>query len=111
MLDVTISYCHLRLQLFPCLISKMSKQKHLSGLQKVSINQLHNWLPNQAGWWDPPKWRLSPGGRALSGKRKDGGGKEETREGGAVSFLLHISLPFRSHGTILLKASAARHVF
>lgn len=42
---------------------------------------------------------------------RDGGGQEETREGGAVSFLLQVSLPARSHGIKLLKASATRHVF
>lgn len=42
---------------------------------------------------------------------RDGGGEEETWEGGAVSFLLHVSLPAHSHGTKLLKASATRHVF
>jgi len=72
MFDATASYRHLRLRLFPQLISRMSKQKHLAGLQKVSIHQLHNWPPNQEGCWDPPKRRLSPRGRVLSGKRKDG---------------------------------------
>lgn len=60
----------------------MSKPKHLAGLQKVSIHWLHNWLPNQEEWWEPPKWRLSPGGRALSGKRKDGGMEGDRRRHG-----------------------------
>lgn len=85
MLDITVSYCHLGLQLFPRLLSKTSKQKHLARLQEVSIHRLHIWLPAQEGWWDPLKWRLSPGGRGLSRKREDGGmeggrkrqGKEE----------------------------------
>lgn len=88
MLDATVSYWHLRLQLFPCLISKMSKQKHLTGLPKISISQLHNWLPNQEGWCHPLKWRWHPRGRVPSRKRKDGEEKEETQEGWAVSLLL-----------------------
>lgn len=88
MSDATVSYWHLRLQLFPRLITKTSKQKHLTGLPKISISQLHNWLPDQEGWWHPLRWRLSPRGRVPSRNRKDGEGKEDTQEGGAVSFLL-----------------------
>lgn len=82
-----------RLQLFPRLISKMSKQKHLAGPPKISISQLHKWLPDQEGWWHHLKWRLSPRGRVSSRKRKDGKRKEETQEGGALSFLLALMVP------------------
>lgn len=92
MSDATVSYWHLRLQLFPHLISKMSKQKHLTGLPKISISaaQLASW---PGGVVATLKWRLSPWGRVPSRKRKDGEGKEETQEGGAIFFLLALMVP------------------
>lgn len=83
----------------------MSKQKH---------HQLHNWLPNQEEWYEPPEWRLSPGGRALSRRRKDEemkGERKRHREGGTTPFLLYVSLPSCFYGTKLLKASVIPQVF
>lgn len=100
MLDITVSYRRLRLQLFPRLLSKRSKEEHIAGLQKVAIRQLHNWLPTQERWQEPPAQWLRPGGRAeREGEGwRDGGGKEHTCP--TVSLLLHVSLPPHSHGQI-----------
>lgn len=68
MSDATVSYCQLRLQLFPHLISKTSKQKHLTRLPKISISQLHNWLPNQEGRWQPLRGRCVPAAESQAGR-------------------------------------------
>lgn len=50
----------------------------------------------------PPEVEAESWGQSAEQEKggwRDGGGKEETREGGAVSSLLHVSLPPRSHGT------------
>lgn len=62
----------------------------------------------------PPKAEAESRGQSAEQEEegwRDGGGKEETQEEGAVSFLLHISLPHPSHGTKSLKASAIHRVF
>lgn len=89
MSDATVNYWHLRLQLFPHLISKMSKQKHLTALPEISISQLHNWLPDQEGWWHPLKWKLSPRGECQAGRgRMERGRKRHRKEEQSPSSLL-----------------------
>lgn len=113
MLDITVSYGRLRLQLFPRLLSKRSKQEHVAGLQKVIIHQMHNWLPKQERWQDSPALRLRPRGRELSGNAKDGGmeGGRNTHRKMEQSPYAYMFLFLPTLMAKLLKASAAHHVF
>lgn len=79
--------------------NRASKNQHLSAAQLAS------WPGGVVGWWHPLQWRLSLRGRVPS-RKKDGEGKEETQEWGAVSLT-----PPCSHGTKFLTASATCRVF